>query len=94
MRKLYGIILGTDKECTDLITLIDSKVKFMFKGVSTTYTDFIKELNGERRLVIINPEDIENLLTKYPDVLAGFGEALINSVEEVNIDEWISKLEF
>jgi len=94
MSKLHGIILGTDKECTDLIALIDSKVKFMFKGASKNYTEFIRELNGERRLVIINPVDVQNVLAKYPDVLAGFGETLINSVEEVNIDEWISKEEF
>lgn len=90
---MYGIILNTDQECKDLIALIDSKVKFMFKGASKTYTYFIKEPNGERRLVVINPKDVERLAKDYPDVLGGFGEALINSVVEVDNKDWISQEE-
>ena len=90
---MHGIIFNTDQECIDLISFIDSKVKFMFKGASKTYTYFIKELNGERRLVVINPKDIEMLLKDYPTILGEFGQTLVDSVVEVDKAEWISQEE-
>ena len=62
----------------------------MFKGASKTYTHFIKELVGERRLVVINPKDIEMLLKDYPQILGEFGQALVDSVVEVAKEEWVN----
>lgn len=90
---MHGIIFNTDQECIDLIALIDSKVKFMFNGVSKTYTHFVKEANGERRLVIINPKDIGMLMTNYPTILGEFGQELVDSVVEVAEEEWFNTQE-
>ncbi len=90
---MNGIIYNTDQECIDLIALIDCKVNFMFKGASKTYTHFIKELSGERRLVVINPKDIEMLVRDYPTILGEFGQTLVDSVVEVDKAEWINQSE-
>ena len=81
---MTGIIFNTKKECLALMQEIDQAFKFMYKGITSTYTHFIKHPEEEKYAVIIDLSDLKNL---NPEII----KKLSKSVSDiVNLDSsWV-----
>ncbi len=85
---MNAILKDIENECIDLIGFIDSRVNAIFTGETKTYTYWLKHPELEKYAVVVDLKDIEMLNNKYPQILAGFGQILIDSVEEID-STWI-----
>ncbi len=86
---MNGIIFNTEQECINLISLIDTNVSFLFKGLTTTYTYHIEHpLNGTFA-VIINIEDFIMLQTEYPNLIGNIGFDFADNIVSMDKEEWL-----
>lgn len=65
---MQGIKLNTEKECIDLIQSIDENFRFLFADGTTTYTHYVKHLEEDSYLVIIDKYKIEHLKSLYKEI--------------------------
>jgi len=83
---MKGIILNTEQEAIDLVAEVDSKFRFLFKGLTVTYTDYIKHPTEEKFIVMFRERDIDNMQEQFPNLIASMSFTP-NDIIELT-DDW------
>jgi hypothetical protein len=88
---MNGIIFKTEQEAIDLITKIDTLVSFLFKGITSTYTHYIKHPIDKQWAVIINLDDMLMLMSEYPYIIKNIGEKFVTQLNGLD-ESWTPKI--
>ena len=66
---IKGIILNTEQEAIDLVTDINIKFSFLFKGITISYTYYIKHPIELKFAVLFREKDVSNMVASFPEII-------------------------
>lgn len=88
---MKAIIFNTEADAESLVREINSVFKGLFRGVTKSYTYYIKHPTLNKWAVIMSMKHVNDMVTNYPELIEQISLG-VESIEELD-DSWIVSID-